>query len=197
MIFRRPAICRLFAIFTAKHFHLIAITERLKIEEATLDDAPFFHHLLTSPSWLRYIGDRGIVIRADALNYIETRLITSYRENGFGLYKVTIRKTEEPIGVCGFLKREYLDSPDIGYALLPYYEGKGYMAEAAEAVLAYGRISLGLSPIYAFTEPGNEKSRRLLVKLGMYEIRTFKPADFDSPCILFSDHPDPERDKDR
>ena len=163
----------------------IAETPRLIIEEARPDDAAFFYRLMTSDSWLRYIGDRGIFITADAISYIENRLMVSYRENGYGLFKVRFRDSEEAIGVCGFLKRQYLDYPDIGYALLPEYEGKGLMLEAARAVMEFGQQKLGLPKIYAFTDPGNERSRRLLDKIGFEEVRTFQPEDFDDPCVLF------------
>lgn len=165
----------------------IAITKRLIIEEATINDASFFYYLLTSPTWIQYIGDRGIIIKLDAITYIEERLVKSYQNHGYGLYKVSIRETNEPIGVCGFLKRDYLDSADIGYALLPEFEGKGYMLEATQAVVEFGREQLGLAPIYAFIDPGNNKSRRLLMKVGMKELKTFQPPDFDHPCVLFSD----------
>jgi RimJ/RimL family protein N-acetyltransferase len=42
-----------------------------------------------------------------------------------------------PIGICGLVKRNYLDDIDLGYALLPRYWGQGYAYEAAKAVLDY------------------------------------------------------------
>lgn len=159
-------------------------TKRLVIEEATISDAPFYFQLLNSPSWIRYIGDRGIYTVSDAEKYIRNSLIRSYRELGYGLFKVSLQEGT-PIGVCGFLSREYLDHPDIGYALMPDQEGKGYMLEAAQAMMTYGRESLGLTTIYAFTDTDNSKSHQLLQRLGFTNKEIIHPPGFDDPCVLF------------
>ncbi len=159
-------------------------TTRLIVEEASREDAPFFFRLLRSPTWLRFIGDRGIHSLGDAKNYIQYSLITSYREKGFGLYKVSLLDST-PIGVCGFLQRDYLDSADLGYALLPEFEGHGYMVEAARSIIEYGYHELRLKEILAFTDPDNYRSHQVLGKLGFVEKEVFFPPDFSEPCILF------------
>ena len=144
----------------------ILTTERLILQEATLKDAPFILELVNSPNWLAYIGDRGIKTLADAKKYIQESLIGSYRQNGFGLYKVALKANGAPIGICGFLKRDYLDHPDIGFATLPKYEGKGYTYEVASATMEYGTQQLNLRTILAITTAANTKSKNLLAKLG-------------------------------
>jgi RimJ/RimL family protein N-acetyltransferase len=144
----------------------IVCTENLVIREAVMEDAPFIFRLLNSPTWLKYIGDRGIHELEDAEAYIEYSLIGSYRDNGFGLYLMTLRSNSEPIGLCGLLKRPKLDHPDLGFAIHPDYAGNGYTFEGATAILEYARKTLRLKLILAVTTEENTNSKGLLYKLG-------------------------------
>lgn len=141
-------------------------TVRLKLRELTFGDADFIIQLVNSPGWLRFIGDRNIRTEEEAIAYLESGPLKSYRENGFGLWLVEL-KSDAPIGMCGILKRETLDHPDIGFALLPEFYGQGYAYEAAAATLAYAKDELNLSKIAAITVPGNVRSIKLLEKIGM------------------------------
>src|SRR5437870_3683417 len=108
------------------------------------DDAEFILQLLNEPSWLQFIGDRGVRTLDDARAYIIKGPVEMYARLGFGFYVVELKVDRIPIGMCGLVKRDYLDDVDIGYALLPRYWAKGYAYEAASAVLAYGTDDLGL-----------------------------------------------------
>ncbi|PIB38517.1 GNAT family N-acetyltransferase [Maribacter sp. 4G9] len=162
------------------------LTVRLIIDKATIADADFFFQLLNSPTWLEHIGDRGIQTKEDAEAYIEKSLLASYRHNGFGLWKVSLKESIQPIGICGFLKRDYLDAPDIGFAMLPQYEGFGYMLEACRTVMEYGVLELNFTEVMAVTTTNNVRSQKLLSKLGFSEIGTVQPLDREAPFLLFS-----------
>jgi RimJ/RimL family protein N-acetyltransferase len=142
-------------------------SERLLLRPLTEDDDAFIMTLLNDSSFVRFIGDRGVRTLEDARAYIRKGPLASYQRFGFGLLLVALRETRTPIGICGLLKRETLDDVDVGFALLPDYCRKGYGFEAAAAVLADGRHSLGLRRIVAITDPGNVASIRLLEKLGL------------------------------
>jgi RimJ/RimL family protein N-acetyltransferase len=98
--------------------------------------------------------------------YLENGPMKSYKENGFGLSMVERKEDMEPIGMCGILKRESLEQPDIGFAFLPEYHGMGYGQEITVAMLAHARTHLKLKNIWAITVPENERSIRLLKKSG-------------------------------
>lgn len=164
----------------------ITETQRLWIEEASVANAPFFFALLNSPNWIKYIGNRNIQSEEDAESYINNFLVKSYRENGFGLYKVVQKEDNKPVGICGFIRRTYLTSVDIGFALLPQYESKGYAYEAAFCILEYGRTKLSLSPVLAITDKDNERSQRLLVRLGFHVAGTLQPDDEKAALLLYS-----------
>jgi len=164
---------------------IIAETPRLSIREFTPGDATFIFQLLNTPSWLQYIGDRKIKTLKDALKYLENGPIRSYKDFGFGLYLVSLKEEEIPIGMCGLIKRELLDDVDMGFAFLPAYEGKGFGFESSTAVMNYAKY-LSLKRLVAITLPVNEKSINLLVRLGMkYEKMVQFPND-EKELMLFS-----------
>jgi len=146
---------------------IVLETERLVLRRMDLGDAEFIVRLLNDPSFVRFIGDRRVRSLDDAREYISKGPVASYERLGFGLYLTALKDGGTPIGICGLLKRESLPHPDIGFAFLPPFWSRGYAFEAASAVMAYGRESLGLARIVAVTSPDNEASIRLLRKLGM------------------------------
>ena len=144
---------------------MIRQTERLTLRRMVEGDEAFLVDLLNQPSFLRYIGDKKVRTEADAARYVREGPQASYDRHGFGLYLVEERETQIPLGICGLVRREGLDHPDLGYAFLPGAEGKGYALEAGRGVLDHAR-ALGLSRLLAVVTPDNERSRRLLEKLG-------------------------------
>ena len=129
-------------------------------------DKEYVYRLLNSPKFIKYIGDRGVRSVEQAANFIENRYRQSYRDHGYGLYAVRLIENGEPIGICGYVRRESLEGPDIGFAFLPDYERLGYGLESASAMLAYGRNTLEFATIRAITSIDNDASDHLLHKLG-------------------------------
>jgi RimJ/RimL family protein N-acetyltransferase len=141
-------------------------TDRLILRWLSPEDAEFILQLLNEPSWLKFIGDKGVRTLEDARSYILQGPLEMYSRLGFGLYLVVLKEEGLPIGMCGLIKRDSLKDVDIGFAFLPAYWGRGYAYEAASAVMAYGK-DLGLNRIVAITSPDNDSSARLLEKLGL------------------------------
>lgn len=160
-------------------------TERLEIREYTLNDAPFIFKLMNSDGWLKNIGDRNIYTVADAEAYLKKNYMSSYELHGFGPFLVTLKETGEPIGSAGLYKRNNLENPDIGFAFLPEFANKGYAFESAKAVMDYAFQTLKLKKILGFTLPENTSSIKLLKKLGLSEIGTYKYENGEE-LLLFS-----------
>ncbi|HVE65780.1 MAG TPA: GNAT family N-acetyltransferase [Thermoanaerobaculia bacterium] len=162
-------------------------TERLALRRLTVDDAPFMLRLLNEPSWLRYIGDRGVRTLDDARRYILEGPVAMYERLGFGLYATALREDDSvPIGICGLVKRAGLDDVDIGFALLPEHWGKGYAYEAASAVMGYAKSVVGLTRIVAITSLDNESSARLLGKIGLRFERLIRLTEGGEEVRLFA-----------
>ncbi len=108
---------------------------------------------------------------------------------GFGLWAV------EAPGVAGFVGYVGLSVPsyetaftpcvEIGWRLAPAYWGRGFATEAARAALRDGFGRLALAEVVSFTAVENQRSRRVMERLGM---RRSPGEDFDHPLIPV-DHP--------
>ena len=142
-------------------------TKRLKLKELTDQDGLFIHSLFNDPDCLRFIGDRGIGSLADAQCYLKDKLIHSYQEQGYGLFRVSLYNNKEPLGICGLVKRDKENPPDIGFAFLPQYRSGGYCTEAAQAVLDWARGREISKTVLAYTNPDNFASIRVLEKIGL------------------------------
>ncbi|MBP7376520.1 MAG: GNAT family N-acetyltransferase [Pyrinomonadaceae bacterium] len=142
-------------------------TEHLILRELdSAVDAEFIFALLNTPKFIQYIGDRGVRSVNEAAAFIDGRFVKSYRYHGYGLYAVVRKDDKKQAGICGFVKRDHFEFPDIGFAFLPEYERLGYGFESAEAMMVYGRETLGFATVLAITTPDNDASGRLLEKLG-------------------------------
>ena len=163
-------------------------TERLSLRKLTIEDAQFILTLLNEPSFIRYIGDKQVRNLEDAEAYILNGPVASYERNGFGLYLVELRESYTPVGMCGFLKREELPDPDIGFAFLPEFWRKGFAFEAAAALLQDARARLKLQRILAITSLDNEASIKLLERLGFrFERVTQLAADREQVKLFAMD----------
>lgn len=161
-------------------------TERLTLTELTKDDAEFILELVNTPGWLQYIGDRGVKTIDDAVKYINNGPMQSYKEHGFGLWKMTRSEDKTPIGICGLIKRDTLDDVDIGFAMLPEFEKQGYAFEAAQASLLFGQNEKGVKKVVAITVEENERSIRLLEKLGLLFEKKIRLEGEEEELMLFS-----------
>jgi RimJ/RimL family protein N-acetyltransferase len=141
-------------------------TERLVLRWIDAGDAAFLFELVNDPSWIQYIGDKGVRTLEDAQRYIQNGPLDMYKRLGFGLYLVELKETGERIGICGLIKRGALEHVDLGFAFLPRFWRNGYALESAAAVMSYGRRMLGLSQIVAVLSHDNRRSCKLLEKLG-------------------------------
>jgi len=141
-------------------------TERLALREFTADDADLVLRIVNEPSFLRYIGDRGVRNLDDARKYIAEGPVAGYARQGHGLMRVDRKSDGVSLGMCGLLKREGLPEPDIGFSFFPEYWSQGYALEAASAVMRHARETLRIGQILAITTGDNASSMRLLEKLG-------------------------------
>ena len=141
-------------------------TERLELHPFTAGDADFVFRLLNEPSFLRYIGDRGVHDLETARRYIADGPVASYARHGHGLMRVVRKADGEALGMCGVLKRDTLPDADIGFSFFPAFWSQGYALESARAVMRQARDALGVGRILAITTRDNESSMRLLGKLG-------------------------------
>jgi RimJ/RimL family protein N-acetyltransferase len=160
-------------------------TERLILRQFSLADAGFILELLNEPSFIQNIGDRGVRTLSDAEKYLETGPLASYARNGFGLYLVVRKESNESLGMCGLIKRDALDDVDVGYAFLPRYWSKGYAIESVLAVMAYAKNIVRLPRVVAIVDPANQGSIRVLEKAGLRFEKMVRLSEDDIELKVF------------
>lgn len=81
---------------------------------------------------------------------------------------ITLPGSGELIGNVG-LRKEFADAAiaETGFELAPERWGQGYATEAAATMLDYGFASLRLHRVHAHCVAGNERSVRVLERIGM------------------------------
>lgn len=140
-------------------------TARLTLAKLSFEDADFIFELLNEPSFKRFIGDKGIVTKEDALHYIRDVPRQQYDNFGYGLYRVGAGDGDVAAGICGLVTRDEFPDPDLGFAFLNTHWGQGYAYESSLAVLAEGRDTFGLQRVIAMADEDNVASTHLLEKL--------------------------------
>src|SRR5579875_1734515 len=139
------------------------ITERLYLTLLTKDDCEFILKLVNTKGWIEFIGDRNIHTKEDAVAYVKRLSNTS----DYTYWIVRLKETNTPVGIVTFVKRNYLEHFDIGFAFLPEYNGNGYAYEASRKILSLVSELHSHTKIVATTLPQNVRSIKLLKKLGL------------------------------
>lgn len=160
-------------------------TRRLRLRKLTTADAPFMLALLNDPAFHHYIGDRGVQSEAQARDYIKNGAIASYAQFGYGMYLAELKSDGRAVGICGLLRRDGLDDPDLGFAFMPEFRSKGHASEAASAVLRYAVTTLALPRVVAIVTPDNQASIALLQKAGMRQDGTVRMPDGNTDLDLY------------
>lgn len=94
---------------------------------------------------------------------------------GFGFWAVQEREGGAMIGDVGFLNAHrdmtpsYADIPEMGWALTPAAQGKGYASEAILGALHWADAHFGQARTWCIIHPDNTPSLRVAAKCGYVE----------------------------
>ncbi len=100
----------------------------------------------------------------DAKNFIQT-INENIQRNDSIYWAITLNGTNKLIGtICLFDFSDDNSKAEIGYELLPDFQGNGIMQEATSKVIDFGIQDIGLNSIEAYTHSENQSSARLLEK---------------------------------
>jgi RimJ/RimL family protein N-acetyltransferase len=157
-------------------------TSRLLLRPWRDEDIAAFAEMSADPIVMEYLlplSHRGLSAEAWA-----ARARAHWDEHGFGQWVVELPGAASFIGVVGLgevvYEAPFTPAVEVAWRLARPGWGRGYATEAARAALDYGFDKLGLSEIVALTVPANQRSRRVMQRLGM----TRSPEDdFDHPRV--------------
>ena len=105
------------------------------------------------------------------------RIQNEFQTCGFGLYAVERKEDHAFMGYTGLhqitFDVDFAPGIEIGWRLAHEYWGRGYAPEAATACLEYARESLDIKELFSFTSLPNQRSERVMQKIGMERVREF------------------------
>jgi RimJ/RimL family protein N-acetyltransferase len=142
-------------------------TERLLLRPLVEADVDALHAFWNDPAVRRYLWDDKPVSTAKVREVVAVSE-QNFQLLGAGFYAVEILlKPGELVGFCGYRCFEDSVKPELLYGLLPQHWGKGYVTEAAKAVLLDGFERCGMSTVIASTDTPNQRAVRVMQRLGM------------------------------
>jgi RimJ/RimL family protein N-acetyltransferase len=155
-------------------------TPRLYLSQFDPDNVShctFLVELYNSPLFIASEGKTNTTTLEKAKEAIENRILGDYKRNGYGTYLISLKPTpttslaeSQPIGTVSLSKgdsQESYPTPDIGYAILPEMNGKGYATEASIYLIRYAKEKFGVHDVFGFCKPGNKHSGRVMQKASL------------------------------
>ena len=137
-------------------------TDRLILRQLVNSDANEIFALRSDDTVNRYLDRKPSQSIEGAKSFIQA--ISENVKKNDSIYWV-ISLSDKLIGtICLFDFADDNIKAEIGYELLPGYQGKGFMQEAVSAVLEFGFQHMGLNSIEAYTHSKNQNSTTLLEK---------------------------------
>ncbi|MBP6180839.1 GNAT family N-acetyltransferase [Flavobacterium sp.] len=153
-------------------------TERLLLRRIDTNDVNEIFTLRSNPETMKYIPRPLAKTTEDALEHIA--IIDAKIENNEGInWAITLKDDLKLIGLIGHyrIKPEHFRA-EIGYMLLPEFNGKGIITEAIKEVVNYGFKVMQLHSIEAIIDPENFGSEKVLQKNGFLKEAHLKENEF-------------------
>ncbi len=144
---------------------------RLIFRELVAADAPLLFEMDSNQEVHRYLGNSPLTNPEEA-EAVVLFIQKQYRENGIGRWALIEKQSGEFMGWAGLkLVKEEINGHsnfyDLGYRLMPKYWGRGYATEAAKTLVKFALETLKLKNLFAFVDPDNKASIRVLEKSGL------------------------------
>jgi RimJ/RimL family protein N-acetyltransferase len=154
-------------------------TERLLLRRWRHADREPFAAMNADPAVVEHL--QGPMSRERSDDFID-RIERHWDEHGWGLWAVEVPDVASFIGYVGLWPADYVEPGmvEVGWRLAREHWGHGYATEAARAALEYGFTDVGLAEIVSFTVPQNERSWRVMERIGLVRDPS---GDFDHPRV--------------
>lgn len=160
-------------------------SERLVLRAWRDSDLPVMARMNADPRVMEFMP---APLDASASAAMATRLQHHIEHEGFGFWAVEAPDVADFVGFVGLNRPNFaaafMPCVEIGWRLLHEFWGRGYATEAARTALRYGFGDLGLDEIVSFTAAINQRSWRVMQRLGMQHYRA---EDFDHPALPAGD----------
>ena len=159
----------------------VLISARLTLRQLSINDDKEILALRSNEQVNKYIERDPSITIEDARKFIH-KIAEVVKKNEGIYWAITLTTTDILVGtICLFNFSNENDQAEIGYELLPDFQGQGIMQEALSKVIAFGLDVIGLKAIEACTHPENQNSSKLLEK---FNFRKQENSDDNSNDML-------------
>ena len=144
-------------------------TERLYLRKLQKKDIPRLKSILQDPEVM--VAYEHAFSDQEVLDWLYKNLLR-YQQDGFGLWAVCLKQTNQMIGQCGLTYQNYKNQKvvEIGYLFLKQFWHQGFATEAAIACKNYAFQTLKLQKVYSIIRDNNFASMRVAIRNGMKKI---------------------------
>ena len=160
-------------------------SERLGFRHWQPADLPPYARLNADPQVMEFFP-RPYSAEESALQIERFRRMAAI--HGYCPYAVDRLDTQELIGFIGFMHTDFpapfTPCTEIGWRLARDAWGQGFATEGAKACLQYAWENLELEEIYSFTAVVNERSERVMQKIGMAKQGFFEHPKVEKSSVL-------------
>ena len=161
-------------------------TSRLILRNWKQNDIEPFAILNSDPRVCEFLPN--VLSQGETLTSV-IKIQSHFKKHAFGLFAVELISTKTFIGFVGLkyfsFDSHFTPSVELAWRLSWDNWGQGLATEAAQKVTQYGFETLGLPEILAITAKNNQRSRRVMEKVGMF---TNEDENFLHPQLEYS-HP--------
>ena len=150
-------------------------TERLKLRAYKLDNWERVHIYGSNPDFSKY-ELRGPNSVEDTRKFVADMVEQSKSNSRYKFdFAICLKEKDLLIGGCGIRREtEISHVANLGWAINPEFQSKGFATEAATALINFGFEELELAVIYATCDTRNNPSFKVMEKIGMKKVGFIK-----------------------
>ena len=157
-------------------------TERLTLRQLSVNDDKEIFALRSDKQVNKYLDREPSNTIEDARKFIH-KIEEVVKQNKGIYWAITLTNNDKLVGtICLFNFSNENDQAEIGYELLPAFQGQGIMQEATSKVIAFALDVIGLKAIEAYTHRENESSSKLLEKFNFKKQENIDNNSNDMIC---------------
>jgi len=145
-------------------------TKHLLLRRLTHGDTNDMFEMRRDPRMYEFLHTKVDENTDETKTYID-KMNQGIDENKWIIWAIEHRQSGKVIGtICIWNISKEEGSGELGYGIIPAYQGKGLMKESLVSVIEYGIKVMGLKVMEAYTEEHNEASIKLLESCEFVEV---------------------------
>ncbi len=150
-------------------------TERLILRQFSEEDALELNEICNEKYILKWMPDweSSIEHRRKWISWVHKEYSSATKYNARIMLAVTLKSDGKIIGMVGIGNKEEVDNEiEVAYFISEKFSNKGYISEAAKAIIKWAFDSLKLDYLIAIVELDNFPSQKVVEKCGFKRLGT-------------------------